>query len=86
MEQSRKTGKPGQFEFRQWQMLSEVVEQPQLIHLGEKPDHVSQAGSVAMCIQSFQFEVDNCLSGTPGKVRRTIVLPFSRIKNVLIYG
>lgn len=86
MEQSRKTGKPGQFEFRQWRMLSEVVEQPRLIHLGEKPDHVSQAGSVAMCIQSFQFEVHNCLSGTPGKVRRTIVLPFSRIKNVLIYG
>lgn len=86
MKQSRKTGKPGRFEFWQWQMLSEVVEQPRLIHLGKEPDYVSQAGSVAMCIQSFQFEVDNCLSGTPGKVRRTIVLPFSSIKNVLIYG
>lgn len=86
MEQSRKTGKPVQFEFWQWQqMFSEVVEQPWLIPLGKKPDNVSQAGSFAMCIQSFQFEVDNCLSGTPGKVSGTIVLLFSRIKNVLIY-
>lgn len=86
MEQSRKTGKPGQFEFREWQMFSEVVEQPPLTHLGKEPDNVSQAGSVAMCVQSFQFEVDNCLSRTPGKVRRTIFHPFSRIKNILIYG
>lgn len=57
-----------------------------LIPLGKKPDNVSQAGSFAICIQSFQFEVDNCLSGTPGKVSGTIVLLFSRIKNVLIYG
>lgn len=67
-------------------MFSGVVEQPQLIQLGKEPDNVSQAGSFTMCIQSFQFEVDNCFSGTPGKVRRTIVLLFSRIKNVLIYG
>lgn len=54
MEQSRKSRKPGQFEFRQWQqMFLEVLETASVNPALETIRNVSQAGSFTIGIQSF---------------------------------